>query len=60
LTNGFRNNGAGGNKSCPGSNHPIVNKLAKDDQVFVLEEEAGWAKIALNSWWVNKMYLREF
>jgi SH3-like domain-containing protein len=44
----------------PGTNHPVVRKLAKDDQVFVLEEEAGWAKIALNSWWVNKIYLREF
>ena len=99
MSDGFRNDGAGGNKSCPGSNffggnkvvncetnllplvnqaiaghlpitvdtnllryavvtagslnvrfgpgtnHPIVSKLSKEDPGFVLEEEAGWAKI---------------
>lgn len=41
----------------PGTDHPIVGKLAKNDQVFVVEKAGNWAKIALNSWWVDSGWL---
>ena len=47
-------------RSGPGTNFFIVDKLRKDEDVFISEFSGIWAKIGLEDRWVSKNFLEEF
>lgn len=44
-------------RSGIGTKFPITGKLLKGKEVFIYQEESGWAKISIGSEWVSKGYL---
>lgn len=47
-------------RSGPGVNYPKIGQIYKNEQVFIIQEEGSWAKIAMDNRWVSKRYLDGF
>ena len=44
-------------RSGPGTNFPKVSALAKNQEVFIVEESNGWSKISTDNKWVKQEFL---
>lgn len=47
-------------RSGPSLQFPKVGQVHKEEQLFVIQEENNWAKIAMDHRWVSMRYLTEF
>ena len=44
-------------RSGPGVSYLPVSQVYKNEQVFIVEEQNNWAKVAMDNRWVSKRYL---
>jgi hypothetical protein len=47
-------------RSGPGASYPKIGQIYKNEQVFIIQEEGSWAKIAMDNRWVSNRYLDGF
>lgn len=47
-------------RSGPGVSFARVGQVYENEQLFIVEEEGNWAKIAMDSRWVSKNFIKEY
>lgn len=47
-------------RSGPGIVYSQVGQVYKNEQLFIVEEQGNWAKVAMDNRWVSKSYLMAF